>query len=194
MKWKFILLLMAVSSLSILTFQNCNKPDPCEGVVCLNGGVCVDGFCDYPEGYTGDNCQLQVAPKEIVIKKFAINGYPASNGGNPWDTHDGPDLYVKVLQGKTEVYRYHKTILNAVDGYVYDMIPLTGQNPSLDPDTEYTLELWDDDSDQGMNDQKVHTSVKFKPYKDNTNFPDTINVKSFLWDMDISLYLNYVHN
>lgn len=191
MKWKFILVLIAVSSLSLLTFQNCNKADPCEGVICLNGGICVDGFCDCPQGYTGDNCQLQVTPLEILIKKFEILGYPATNGGISWDTHDGPDMYIRVMQGKTEVYRYHKTVLNAVDGNVYTMTPLT--KPSLDPDTEYTLELWDDDSDQGANDQKIHTSVKFKPYKANTNFPDTINVKSILWDMDINLYLDYVH-
>jgi hypothetical protein len=192
MKWKFILLIVAVSSLSLLTFQNCNKADPCEGVICLNGGTCVDGFCNCAPGYTGDNCELQVKPAKIIVKKFELLGYPASNGGNPWDQFDGPDIYLRIMEGKTEVYRYHKTVLNAVDGPVYTMTPLT--EVDLDPDTDYTIEIWDDDSDQGANDQKIQTTTKFKPYSANNNFPDTINVKSFLWDLDMNLYLEYVHN
>ncbi|MBL6963541.1 MAG: calcium-binding EGF-like domain-containing protein [Bacteroidetes bacterium] len=196
MKWKFILLLIIVSGLIFLTFQNCkdgNNADPCEGVTCLNGGNCVDGFCICPEGYTGTSCELQVTPQEILIKKFEINEYPATNGGNSWDTHDGPDMYIKVMQGTSLIYRFHKTIINAVDGNIYSMIPLPAQKPSLNPDLYYTLELWDDDSEQGTNDQKIQTTIKFKPYESNNHFPDTINVKSYLWDMDISLYLEYVH-
>lgn len=39
------------------------KPDPCKGVNCLNGGVCNDGTCDCPLYYEGNNCGTEVRQK-----------------------------------------------------------------------------------------------------------------------------------
>lgn len=33
------------------------KPDPCEQVICLNGGVCEDGSCACPDGFSGPRCE-----------------------------------------------------------------------------------------------------------------------------------------
>ncbi len=38
------------------------KSDPCEVRSCQNGGVCIDGFCDCPEGFVGVNCELSTDP------------------------------------------------------------------------------------------------------------------------------------
>ena len=35
------------------------SPDPCEAVVCQNGGTCNEGICDCPDGYSGENCEIQ---------------------------------------------------------------------------------------------------------------------------------------
>ena len=32
---------------------------PCEGVVCLNGGNCLDGYCQCPVGFEGTNCEIR---------------------------------------------------------------------------------------------------------------------------------------
>lgn len=172
--------------------NNCNDKDKCEGVNCLNGGTCVEGICNCPDRYTGQFCEKEIAPDSIQITKFVINGFPSSNQGNPWDIYDGPDLYVKIKEGTKEVYRFHKTVLNALDTKPYDMVPIS--SVTLDPNTEYTIELWDDDSEEGKNDQKIQTTTLFNPYRVNANFPDTIHAKSFIWDMDIIMYLKYFHN
>lgn len=40
-----------------LIFFHISCSNPCRKVECQNGGVCVDGTCDCPAGYTGENCQ-----------------------------------------------------------------------------------------------------------------------------------------
>lgn len=38
---------------------SCSK-DPCVGVVCYNGGACIDGNCICPMGYNGAQCEQQL--------------------------------------------------------------------------------------------------------------------------------------
>ncbi|GAB4407237.1 MAG: hypothetical protein OHK0039_09580 [Bacteroidia bacterium] len=42
-------------ALSLIWITACK--DPCKEVVCENGGTCVEGVCDCPEGYVGANCE-----------------------------------------------------------------------------------------------------------------------------------------
>jgi len=35
---------------------------PCAQRDCQNGGVCIDGRCDCPDGFTGVNCELSLDP------------------------------------------------------------------------------------------------------------------------------------
>lgn len=51
---RFLALIALVTVL--LTFAACQQ-DPCEEVSCQNGGVCMEGTCDCPEGFTGDQCE-----------------------------------------------------------------------------------------------------------------------------------------
>jgi hypothetical protein len=41
---------------ALLQLNSCKK-DPCETINCLNGGVCYDGSCDCPDGYSGTQCE-----------------------------------------------------------------------------------------------------------------------------------------
>lgn len=38
------------------------KPDACDKVLCKNNGICDNGFCDCPEGFTGVNCEIKINP------------------------------------------------------------------------------------------------------------------------------------
>jgi hypothetical protein len=34
------------------------QEEPCENVDCQNGGTCIDGICECPAGFLGDDCSL----------------------------------------------------------------------------------------------------------------------------------------
>lgn len=48
--------------LTTLLLQTSCKKDPCEEVTCQNGGTCIDGDCDCPEGFIGANCEVELDP------------------------------------------------------------------------------------------------------------------------------------
>ncbi len=48
-------LILIVCTLAYI--QSCKKC-PCDAIVCLNGGDCVDGDCKCPPGFTGDRCEI----------------------------------------------------------------------------------------------------------------------------------------
>lgn len=53
---KFIKLLSVLALFfTVVLFQSC-ETDPCENVTCLNDGICLDGTCDCPTGYSGADC------------------------------------------------------------------------------------------------------------------------------------------
>jgi len=37
----------------------CEEEDPCDGIVCNNDGICEGGNCDCPEGFSGDQCDIE---------------------------------------------------------------------------------------------------------------------------------------
>ena len=50
-----------IFSTVLLFLFSCQK-DPCENLTCLNGGTCVDGDCDCPDGFIGPDCGLELDP------------------------------------------------------------------------------------------------------------------------------------
>ncbi len=65
--------------LSLTTLYSCKK-DPCDGKVCLNGGVCVDGTCLCSNGYSGPNCATPPTPPDPCLNVTCLNGGYCSNG------------------------------------------------------------------------------------------------------------------
>lgn len=62
---KIILLL----SIVFLTLNACK--DQCKDVICLNYGVCVDGTCDCPDGFSGALCEID-ACDDIVCENNGV--------------------------------------------------------------------------------------------------------------------------
>lgn len=67
-----------------LLFASCGNQDLCADVACLNGGVCEDGNCDCPTGYSGPLCATFDSCSTITC----MNGGTCDNG-----TCDCPEGY-----------------------------------------------------------------------------------------------------
>lgn len=52
-------LCVLIHAVVALSFSSC-KMDPCDGIVCENGGACIDGGCACTEGWTGLRCEVEI--------------------------------------------------------------------------------------------------------------------------------------
>lgn len=68
MKYPFLSLLLAI--LTVAIWAGCNK-NACAEVECQNGGSCIDGTCDCPEGILGKECDIII---DSCIVLNCVNG------------------------------------------------------------------------------------------------------------------------
>jgi hypothetical protein len=63
---KITLLYVLVALFTIVSCQD----DPCDGVACLNGGLCNEGNCLCAPGYEGSDCSTEQRAKFIATYNF----------------------------------------------------------------------------------------------------------------------------
>jgi hypothetical protein len=62
---KLLQITIVAGAVSIL--GSCNNQDSCEDVSCLNNGVCVEGTCICPEGFSGPNCEIESFENGVFV-------------------------------------------------------------------------------------------------------------------------------
>ena len=75
-----LILLLSICTV-IVTTQSCQKddPDPCETVVCNNGGTCNEGTCECLTGYEGLDCSEEVRDKFEGSWTYTDSCLPGNN-------------------------------------------------------------------------------------------------------------------
>ncbi len=90
--------LVMASFMFLASLPSCSK-DPCEDSMCMNGGVCIDGTCDCPTGFTGPSCNERAVPDKIRMSSVVIDRFPGMKDGQEWDGTDGPDIFFRLYDG-----------------------------------------------------------------------------------------------
>lgn len=120
MKTNTIYSLLALVAFALF-MSSCEKEekqeekDPCEYMVCLNGGVCIDGTCDCPPPFTGANCETDTTTPDPCKGITCYNGGTCVNGVCNCPTGwTGPDCRTQVQPlsinvTKIEVTRFPPT-------------------------------------------------------------------------------------
>ena len=57
---------------SLLIFTVITSCDPCKNVACINDGACQDGSCLCPDGFSGENCEIE--DKCVTDNMVCLNG------------------------------------------------------------------------------------------------------------------------
>ncbi len=166
--------LIAVLLYSVLALNSCKKvvPDPCDGVICLNGGTCVNGQCDCPNGYTGPDCSNQITPSKIRINNIRLTKFPPTDNGAGWDLTSGPDIYIVIEYNGSIIYNHPTYYQNADPSLTYDFKPSTNLNLT-NPADNYIIRLYDYDD---FSTDDYMGGIEFVPYYDGNNFPGNIDI------------------
>lgn len=137
--------------------------------MCLNGGVCLDGTCDCPTGFTGPSCHERAVPDKIRLTSVIIDRFPGMKDGQEWDGSDGPDIFFRLYDGSEPIAQPMLLWENALQQpyrffiNVIDMRNISGV---------HTMQLLDYDGIDITPD--LMGAVDFIPFDPAKNFPETI--------------------
>jgi hypothetical protein len=159
---------LILSFLAALMLATACKKDPqeklCDGVICNNGGECVNGACDCPPEWTGPSCAQEVAPIKMRVTKIKLTDYPLTDsGGAGWDLLDGPDVYLAILKNGVSLFE---------TGYVEDLTTQyewTVNYEFSDPTATYAIRAYD--YDDGLSSDDFLGGISFTPYISGAGFP-----------------------
>lgn len=165
---------------------------PCEVITCLNGGICINGLCDCPDGYSGPECGQLDLDVTIRINQIVISGYPQTNGNSAWDdpflgSSTTADVSFRIIRPSGSIFNSATYFPNALGGPI-TFISTSGLPfviSSNDVDNAHTFQVMDlddiDSSDLGSSDD-IMVSLSFIPETlidgPGTVFPSTITLSN----------------
>lgn len=150
-----IALFIVVASIGTSCSDECKQND------CSYHGYCLDGTCGCNEGYTGEYCQISLAPELVNLEEVSIVSFPSSKNGESWDPigiEGKPDVYFKLYQGEKMLYKGEKIEKDLELGQhkCTEKVALV----LSDYDAIYTLKLYD--KDEGEIADEYMCSLSFK--------------------------------
>ena len=156
---------------------------------CENGGVCVEGTCECPPGYSGDRCEKENAPKVITAKKVKLIKIARTNAaGREFDAAEYPDVYVVIRRGLEKVV-HTATQLNVKPTQEAEL-EISNQ-AFLYPSSEYTIELWDNDKISGGDEDDLVASANFRPWASGNGFPEWLPISFENGRHEVAIKLEY---
>jgi hypothetical protein len=192
-------LLMAL--LLTLLMPACKDDDeqsqsPCDGIVCINNGVCVNGTCDCTTGFMGADCSEECVPDHVYITEITVKNFPVTpTGSSVWDPFPAdpvwPDLRVRIRNSNAETGGCFTNIIhNATPGeYTFTTIMTsTTEDCKLNfPEDKYVIELWDFDNIPGDFTDDLMERITFNPYEADSGFPEIRPISGTFVDLEIKI-------
>lgn len=190
---KKILLNTVLVTILFLTLSGCSSDSDssCTPIACLNGGVSNSNCgCDCPQGYTGNNCSLEITPTKITITKIRVKQFPNSASGVD-DLGTNPDLFLSLDKSSTNVYvsdSYYPDA-NGNGSAAYDFIMPSGIF-STSISTIFALSFWDYDDNS---DNDLMNTIFFSPYTSTVNlkFPSSFNIQDSNGQYKAEVFVTY---
>jgi hypothetical protein len=165
--------------------MSCEKEETCR---CENNGQCVDGTCDCPPGWSGENCEKHTYPASVKITGIELRNYPGFDGSIQWDEGSNPDLQVTLTTGQNCSSDYdHATEVGyeASSNMIYGWSSLSWIYPNISE--ELTICLFDIDA-PALPDYMGSASFRPIDYLDG-EWPGYITISAA--GMTVGIYLSY---
>lgn len=138
-------LLFHFSILLCLSFFSCIDQESCEFLGCVNDGICMDGTCICPDGYSGISCELLSEPVSINLKKIKLISFVPFDSTFVYVDGDSQcvnGLKMRIVEGTKMLYESN-TLDTACsqDNHKFEIT----NDISFLTNREYTFELIDID-------------------------------------------------
>ena len=124
-----------------------------------------------PEGYTGDNCDVQLTPDSVFITQIKVTRFPDLNiQGQSWDATSDADIFVQIWQNNEHIWSSTMVHQNVIANTNYIFIP-SDTIALTDPLAQYAIQLYDQDN---ASDDDYMGGINFISYYDDNGFPELL--------------------